>query len=230
MQIITNEPLIKRNARIGQVTSIAGLILLIGALFINIQYPDYIFLSLGIMVVGFILSQIGIFFGNRWSRRPRPDETLTAGLKGLDGNYTLYHYSTPTAHLLLGPTGLWVILPRHQRGLVTYDKGRWRLRGGGFIAAYLRIFAQEGLGRPDLDAVGETEAVQKYLETRLGDEEIPPVNALLVFTNSNIDLQVDDPPIPAVTVKKLKDFIRKVSKEKLLPGAKVKTIQDALSR
>ena len=56
----------------------------------------------------------------------------------------------PTAHLLVGPVGVWVLMPRHQAGRITYDenKNRWRQKGGNF---YLKIFAQENLGRPDLE-------------------------------------------------------------------------------
>jgi hypothetical protein len=228
MQIITNEQLIKRNARIGQVTSIAGLGVLVGGMIISFTRPELFAWSLVALLVGFALSQIGIYFGNRWGRRPRPDEVLDVSLKGLDNNYTLYHYSTPTTHLLVGPAGVWVLLPKSQRGRFVYEKGRWRQKGGGILQAYLRIFAQEGLGRPDLEAPVEIASVNKWLKDQLPEEEIP-VEALVVFTNDNAEIEEsEESELAVVHAKKLKDFIRKEAKSKPISLPMVKTVQDAL--
>src|SRR4030065_1166954 len=114
MNIIRNEKLIKRNSRIAQITVVAGLAVLAAGMFISFRYKEQVTLSMGALLVGFLLSQIGIYFSNRWGRRPRPDELLDQSLKGLDSKFTLYHYSTPVAHLLLGPAGVWLLLPYHQ--------------------------------------------------------------------------------------------------------------------
>lgn len=231
MQIITNEPLIKRNARIGQGLSIAGLGVLVTGMIISFTRTDLFMWSLLALLLGFTLSQIGIYFGNRWGRRPRPDEHLNAALKGLDQNYTLYHYSTPTAHLLVGPAGIWVLMPRHQRGNMVFEKGRWRQKGGGILQVYLRFFAQEGIGRPELEAPGEIEAMQKFLAKQLPEEEeLPEIQSVLVFTNDAASIleSEDAAKPPAVPAKKLKDFIRKTAKGKSLTVVKAKTIQDAL--
>jgi O-antigen ligase len=66
MDITTNERLIKRNARIGQITSIVGLVVLAGGMFISFTKPELFTFSLIALLVGFGLSQIGIYFGNRW--------------------------------------------------------------------------------------------------------------------------------------------------------------------
>src|SRR5512136_1316798 len=107
MKIVTNEKLIKRNARIGRYTTMAALVILgIGA-YITFTMPDKFAYSLGALLVGFFLSQMGIYFGNRWGRSPRPDEVMDKNLKGLGREYTIYHFSTPASHLLVGPAGIW---------------------------------------------------------------------------------------------------------------------------
>jgi hypothetical protein len=163
MEIKSNERLIKRNARIGQITSITGLAVLAGGMILSFTRPEMFTISLVALLVGFGLSQIGIYFGNRWGRSPRPDEVLNDALKGLDGRYSIYHYTTPTSHLLVGPAGVWVLMPRHQAGTITYDenKKRWRQKGGNL---YLKIFAQESLGRPELEIGTEINAVTKKLK------------------------------------------------------------------
>lgn len=224
MEIYTNEKLIKRNARIGQITSFGGLAVLAGGLIISFTRPEMFSISLVALLVGFGLSQIGIYFGNRWGRRPRPDEVLDTALKGMDGRYSLYHYRTPTAHLLVGPAGVWVLMPRHQGGTITYDetKKRWRQQGGSL---YLKIFAQESLGRPELEIGAELGAIEKYLGEHLDEKRIPEVSAALVMTNENCVVDADNAPAPTLEAKKLKDFLRKTAKNKPISLDLVKEIQ-----
>lgn len=227
MDIITNERLILRNARIGQVTSIVGLVVLAGGMFISFTRPEYFTISLIALLLGFGLSQIGIYFGNRWGRRPRPDEILNTALKGLDGRYRLYHYSTPTSHLLVGPAGVWVLMPRHQAGRITYDeaKKRWRQKGGNL---YLKIFAQENLGRPDLEIGSEIHAVSSYLEGYLPEEDVPEIQAALVLTNEKTEVDADNAPAPTLDIRKLKDFIRKTAKGKPISMDRVEEVKEVL--
>lgn len=228
MKIITNNTLIKRNRRIAQTCSFGGLIILIGGMILSFRNPQQVSFSLGALIIGFILSQIGIYFTNRWGRSPRPDEYLNQALKGLDSKYSLFHYQTPVSHLLVGPAGVWVILPRQQRGTITYTKGRYHQKGGNL---YLKLFAQEGLGRPELELGYEVEKIQKYLRQHLSEDKIPPIQAALVFTNDRAELNIDDsekPPAPTLHINKLKEFIRKVSKNKPVSTEKIDEIQELL--
>jgi len=227
MDIITNERLIQRNARIGQITSIVGLIVLAGGMFISFTRAELFLISLIALIIGFGLSQIGIYFGNRWGRRPRPDELLDTALKGLDGRYSIYHYSSPTAHLLVGPAGVWVLLPRQQAGEITYDesKKRWRQKGGNL---YLKIFAQESLGRPDLEIGSEIHAVSDYLKDNLDEQQVPDVQAALILTNEKAEVNADNAPAPTLHTKKLKDFIRKTAKGKPISSDLVEEVKQVL--
>ncbi len=218
MKVIKNEKLIKRNRQIGQWTSLAALVILVVGAVISIQRPEWFNYSLIALLVGFTLTQVGMYYGNRFSRSPRPDELLDAGLKGLPGDYTIYHYASPAAHLLIGPAGVWVLLPYHQRGQVTYKNNRWRMSGGGFMQAYMRIFGQESLGRPDLEAASEVNAVKKLLAAALTEEEMPAINAALVFTSEDVQIEAEGAPLPALYLKQLKDFMRKKAKENPLPA------------
>lgn len=227
MDIITNERLIRRNARIGQITSIVGLLILAGGMVISFTRAELFSISLITLVVGFGLSQIGIYFGNRWGRRPRPDEILDTALKGLDGRYSLYHYSSPTHHLLVGPAGIWILLPHQQSGEITYDesKERWRQKGGNL---YLKIFAQESLGRPDLEIGSEIQAVSNFLEDHFDEEEVPEVQAVLILTNEKAEVNADNAPAPTLPVKKLKEFIRKTAKSKPISLDRVAEVKEML--
>jgi hypothetical protein len=213
MKIVTNIKLIKRNAKIGQFTSIGALVILGIGLYISFKMPDKFGYSLVALLLGFFMSQIGMYYGNRWGRSPRPDEIIDKGLKGLGREYTIYHYKTPAAHLLVGPAGLWTLMPYYQSGKIVYEKKHWKSKGGGFLQSYLRLFGQENMGRPEIESETEIETTQRYLLKILPEGiEIPPINALLLFTSPKVDLNVGEAPLPAITPKDLKDFMREKSK------------------
>ncbi len=228
MKIIKNRKLIQRNNKIGQWTSLAALVVLIIGMYISFTRQDLFVWALASLLLGFTMTQISMYFGNRWGRSPRPDEKLDAGLKGLPGDFVIYHWMTPASHLLVGPAGIWVLLPYQLRGKVAYQKNRWRLSGGGFMQAYLRIFGQEGIGRPDLEAEAEIEAVRKALATQMDESEIPAIQAALVFTDDPIEIEAGDSPLPALPVKKLKEFMRNKAKEKPIAAASLQAVKAAL--
>jgi hypothetical protein len=216
MKVIINEKLIKRNGRLGQIATFSGLFVLAGGMFVSFRYPNYSIFAWVALLVGFALSQVGLYFGNRWGRHPRPDERIDLGLKGLNDQFTMYHYSTPAAHLLVGPSGLWVIMPYYQVGKIVYERGRWKQKGGSFIQKYLRAFAQEGIGRPDIDAPAEVESLSRFFKKNIPDQSIPEARPVLVFTNDKVDLEVGETPILTIPLKKLKETIRKSTKENAL--------------
>jgi hypothetical protein len=228
MKIFKNEKLIKRNAKIGQYTSFAALAVLGVGMYISFKRQDLFIYSIAALILGFAMTQIGMFFSNRWGRSPRPDEQLDAAMKGLPGDTRMYHYATPVGHLLVGPAGLWILEMYHQRGHVVYSRNRWRLTGGGFMQAYMSVFGQEGIGRPELDVANETNALKKYLAKHMDESEIPEIQAALVFTNEQAEVDATDAPIPALKAKQLKDFIRQKAKEHPLGSLQLQQIVSIL--
>lgn len=228
MKIIKNETLIKRNAKIGQWTSLAALAVLAGGMYLSFTRPELFIYSLVALLLGFTLTQVGMYMGNKFGRSPRPDEKLDAGLKGLQNEYVMYHYTTPSSHLLVGPAGVWVVMPYHQRGQAEFRKNRWRMRGGGFLQNYMRIFGQEGLGRPDLEIENEMASLKKYLLKHMDESEIPEINAVMVFTNDDVVVEAEGSPVLAMKLKQLKDFLRQKAKEKKLPAETLNKLKAVL--
>lgn len=221
MKIIKNEKLIKRNSVIGQWLSLGALGVLGLGMYISFTKPDLFTYSLICLLIGFIMTQVGMYMGSRWGRSPRPDEKIDSGLKGLHSEFILYHYATPAAHLLVGPSGVWALLPYHQRGKISFEKNRWKMRGGGFLQGYMRIFGQEGIGRPDLDAQNEVITMRKFFSKNMGESAIPEVKAVLVFTSDEIELDAGDSPIPAMKLKQFKEFMRQNSKSRVLSNGQI---------
>ncbi len=228
MKVVKNEKLIKRNAQIGNYTLLVALGILAAGMYISVRRADLFIWSLVALVVGFVLTQVAMYYSTRFSRSPRPDEQLDAALKGLPGDTVIYHYMTPVPHVLVGASGIWILEPRHQRGTVTYERNRWRLRGGGFMQAYMSIFGQEGLGRPDVDIAGDTESLKGFLSKRLEGAEIPPIQAALVFTSEATEIDAADAPVPALKIKQLKEFMRQRIKERSIGQLELQQIKGAI--
>lgn len=212
MKIVANTKLINRNKKIASYTMLAALVVLGVGLYFSFQ-PALFSYSIFALIAGFLVSQFGMYFTNRWGRSPRPDEVLTSSLKGLDDRYTLYHFTGPVPHMLVGPSGVWVLQPYFQRGKIVYTKNRWRQTGGGIGLAYMKLFGQEGLGRPDLEVKSSIDDVNKFLHKELSEETSVPVNAVLVFTHPQVEVDAPDAPIATLKADKLKDYIRKRQKE-----------------
>ncbi len=231
MKVVTNTKLIKRNSKIGQFTSIGALVILGIGLYISFKMPDKFAYSLGALLLGFFMSQIGMYYGNCWGRSPRPDELIDKSLKGLGREFTVYHYSTAASHLLVGPAGVWTLMPYYQSGVIVYEKKRWKSKGGGFLKSYLRLFGQENMGRPEIDSETEIQATSRYLARLLPEgSEVPPIKSLLLFTSPKVELKVEDAPLPAITPKDLKDFLREKSKEKPIGDLLLDTLLRALPK
>jgi hypothetical protein len=229
MKIVSNIKMINRNAKIGRYASTGALVILGLGLYISFRYPDRFAYSLGALLLGFFLSQVGMYFSNKWGRSPRPDEVIDKSLKGLGRDYTIYHFVTPVSHLLVGPAGIWTIMPHYQSGMIVYDKKRWRVKGGGFVQSYLRIFGQENIGRPDLESEAEIDSAKRYLQRVLPDgTEVPQVRSALLFAHPKMELQVNDAPLPALTPKDLKDFLREKSREKPIDDLTLDQVRKAL--
>jgi hypothetical protein len=229
MRIVTNVKLIERNARIGKIVSITGLLILVAGMVISFRNEEQIILSFAALLIGFALSQVGIYYGNRYSRFPRADRALNDALKGLDRQHTIYHDASPVSHLLVGPSGVWVLIPRHQQGKITFEKGRWKQKGG-FMLSYMKLFAQESIGRPDLEIGAEIETVNRFLASKLPETTLPAIQAALLFSNPKAEVDAPDAPFPTLPMDKLKKTIRNYSKEKevRLAPEKAAAIQDAL--
>jgi len=221
--------MIKRNATIGKYTSIAALVILGAGLYITFKMPDKFAYSMGCLLAGFIMSQVGIYFGNRWGRTPRPDQIINKNLKGMGREYTVYHFVTPASHLLVGPAGVWTLHPFYQGGKISYDGKRWRTKGGGFARSYLRIFGQENIGRPDLEAGAEQKSVTAHL-TRLLPEgtQAITVQSALLFTDPKVELDVVNSSLPAMTPKDLKDFLKNKAKDSPIPPLLLDAVRKSL--
>lgn len=215
MKAVTNEKLIARNAKIGTWSSVAGLVALGIGVYVSFKWQEYVVVPLICLLAGILLSSVSIYTTNRWVKRPRADEVLTKVLKGFDRRYYLYNYMLPVDHVLLAPSGLFVIVARNQHGPIYYADGRWRQK---FSVARFIGFRGEGVGNPVRDAERDVRKMQKFLAKNAPELDEVPIQFLVVFTNEKAELHVENPPLLVLNAKRLKDHLRKLSKEALSGG------------
>ena len=165
MQIIRDDTLVARRKRIGQIASLVGIGIIGGGLVFTWVGPNQdvspqllLYVPLATLVVGFILSNIGMYFTNRWGRSPRPDEVLDKSLKGMNRAYRLYHFVLPAPHVLLTPSGPVVLTVNGRAEIIVQDARSYQ-------ALIDRIEAIEGIQR-GLDQMreGKTLPADKALE------------------------------------------------------------------
>jgi len=227
MKLVTNEPLIKRNARIGVIAHLGGLAILIGGMVVTFLMPTRSDLSLLALMAGFVLANVGIFFTNRWGRRPRPDEALDAALKGLDDQYLMVHYRLGTAHALIGPSGIFALVPKFQGGQIRFEGNKWRHAG---VTWMRRFFAQESLGNPTLEAEAEAIGLSRKLQRVLPGEELPPVKSVIVFTAPEATVEAEASPSPAMHAEKLKEYMRRLPRSATLRPEQMAKVQEVIGK
>jgi hypothetical protein len=214
MRLVVNEEKITRGARLGKIATFVGLGFLVAGFIISLTLRDLVFLwvSLGCLVIGMLISSVGTMNMNRWVREPRADQALAQGLKGFDDRYVLYSYVLPVPHVLLSPAGLFILTAMGQDGTIRYDGEKFSRNFS--LGRVLRFMAEEGLGRPLAEAESQSQTLQKFLEEQELGEDVEIQN-VLVFYNPRADLDVSESQVPIVNPKGLKKAIRKQADEKL---------------
>ena len=214
MRIIADDKLIRRNSQIAKYATFGGLALLIGALVINIlaltrqNDPSLLVYVMVAFFVGFVLTNIGTLFTNRWGRRP--DKAVADQLKGLDERFTLYNYRLGAPHVLVGPSGAIVVVPKYQAGPIQYDGRRWT--NPGARRGMFGLFNPDPLGNPVAEAAAEVDNLNRYLKKRAPQVSVAP-QAVVIFMHPKAELSVKDAGIPVMHAKQLKEHIRRLPRD-----------------
>ena len=74
--------------------------------------------------------------------------------------------------------------------------------------------------------------IHNYLQKHLSDSEIPAIDAAVVFSHPNADIQIeesDNPLAPTLYLSKVKNFLRKAAKGKPISMDTVREIQTVIA-
>jgi hypothetical protein len=215
MKVTTNTQIIEHRTKWAKRIAPVSMLLLLGGLITNIMSatrPELFQITMVLLGVGVVSAIISTHLVNNWVREPRADQLLTYLLEKFGNDYILFNYTGPISHVLVAPNGVYAVVVKSQSGQITVNGRRvtrsfdWR--------RLLRLFADDSLGSPIRDAEGQVERLKKFLSQRLGPEEIPPVLPLLLFSNKNVQLSVQDPAVPTMASSEFKTFLREQGKKR----------------
>jgi hypothetical protein len=206
MNSVIDRPKISRRARLSNTASIGGLLVLLGSVLLPLFLPVLASISGWGMAVGLAASMLGIYYANRWVKKPRPEDSLDKALKSLSGQYYLFHYPAfPCDHILLAPSEVVVIETVNLEGVFSYKEGRWREKIT--IGRALRSIVEERLGDPIRIAQAAAQLLHHRLIENIAGAEDLPVKSMVVFVHPGAHLELQGADIPVVKVDKLRKHI-----------------------
>ncbi len=224
MKIISNDKKISRNSTIGFWSSLASPALLLFSAFKILNNPASFQKIIPIFAIGIILYQVSISF-RKYGRRS--DRKFNKILSKLDNKYSIFQFKSPVPHLLVGPAGIWILLPKYAKGLITFKqkRKRWKLKRELFIDKIL-FFMSEGLGRPDNEILRQADVLDYHLQKKWDRKDNIQVNAVIVIMHEKSKIQKDKYPIPTIHINKLRGFLRDKEKENKIPISVLKAFQN----
>ncbi|MCB9451856.1 MAG: NERD domain-containing protein [Anaerolineaceae bacterium] len=208
MRIETNERLVKRNRRTAHILFFFSMAILAGGFIIaNTQLADpnvssnntslllALLLPWVILPIGFVSTIASVRMTNLWIRQPRPEAAIQDGLKGVSKKSVLYnYYHFPARHVLVCPQGVFAIITRFQDRRYTVEGEKWREPGGLFNMLF-RVFRQDSIRNPFVDAQKAAAHVQSLLGEAAGDVVVQP---MVIFADPRASLEVSDPIFPVL--------------------------------
>lgn len=208
MIVLRDESRVARMARLGQITSLVGLgVLILGLLIIFIAEGNLVFVyQLIALAVGFGLSQVGLYFNHRYGRKPRPDQVLDGAVgKFARKDGRLYHFELPADSVLLLPSAVIVFITKFQNGKIVAEGDSWKQTGIGMRGT----IGQERLGNPAKDADQAMAKMRAFIAKSAPSAVDAPIFPVIVFTSDTISsLDTDRSTIPAMYHKKLGGYLR----------------------
>ena len=234
MQIVENKSYVSGKLRVGNIANFTSMGLLIVGFVLSLMTGTFgqqaIFFAYVALIGAFLLLSYGRNFTRRWGARFRQDQWLIPALRGVDNRYTMFNYAAPELpdHLLVGPGGLFVLVPKSNGGTVRFENGRWSR--GNIGSSLLRGLAEGGIGDPVADVRRAMGLLAAYLKKHGSEELIAGLEArpIVVFTNPGVRLDVHTPPISVVQAKDLKSIFRRA--KSVLEPEKVEELKRVLGR
>lgn len=224
MRIVTNQELVQRNRRLANILFFFSMgVLIAGFLVANLQLTarDETSLALSLILpwivlpIGFIATLASVRMTNMWVRRPRPENVIPAGLKGISKRSVLYnYYHFPARHVLIAPQGVFAIITRFQEGNYTVEGDKWKTAGNP-LSSFMRFLRRDAIGNPTEEAGRAASHIKQLLSEKMPDVEVQP---LIIFTDPRARITLINPTIPVLYADEnkepnLRDFMREMAEE-----------------
>jgi len=206
MKIYIDHPKLKKRAFFSHAASLGGFFLLMAGIVMPLFLPRMAGVSPAMVFVGILVSMSGIYFANRWVRRPRPEDSLAEALKNLGDDYSLYNYTSLRGkHILLMPNGVMALETINLAGEFSYLNGRWKEKMN--LGRMFRYLLEEHLGDPSRNARQAVEDIKIQIRNLEGVTKTVPVLGIVVFLHPLAQLEAKSAPVPVCKVDKLRKMV-----------------------
>jgi hypothetical protein len=203
MKVYIDRQKVNARAQAAQFASVGGLLVLLASVVIPLFLPGWAGFSWILLFVGLGTAMVGIYFANRWVRKPRPEESLDKALKSFDERHQIYHYpSLPCSHILLTPTGLIAMEVVNLGSVFSYRNGKWK--EAMTVGRALRYIVEERVDDPVKSSREMVQEIKGRIDKEFNGEMQVPIKALTVFTHPTTILEIEGTAIPVCKVEKLR--------------------------
>jgi hypothetical protein len=238
MHVVVNQKLISTRVRIASVAHLAALAVFAVGLFVSWSNPEptmeQMASAYAAIIVGLILYNVGQVFLRRFGPRSRADGILARTLKGLDRRYTLLAFPSTKLPdtILVGPAGIQVIVARGHDGAISCRANQWRRDPGSGLKRLTGLFGGTPFGDPSQDVSKGIARIRQRLEQAgIPEDQQPPIDGIIVFTNPAAKLRIDGCSYPVTGLKGLRNSVRggKGSRDRALDERAAERVVQALT-
>jgi len=215
MQVITNTQIIESRSTWARRLSPAAMLVLLGGFALNMysfNRPEYTRYVFALLLIGFFLAIASSHLVNRWVKEPRSDQVLNTTLKKFGKEFVLFNYTTKPPHILITPARVYAIVAKRQTGDITLKGAKFSRKFSW--GRFFKFFGEESMGLPDAEADNSKINLVKLLKKNgFTDEELPEIDALIVFTNKEANVTIIEPTLPVLRANELKSYLREHDKQ-----------------
>jgi hypothetical protein len=227
MKITVHEALARRRRRQATLLSFAGIAVLLVGLYFNFQSDRQLILyAYMALILGSLLSFLGVSLADQWVRPPRAEVALAEAMKGAGPAYALYHWALPADHVLLAPWGLVLFRVFNLDGSVTVRGDKWRDTRS--LARKLFSLGRQPVRNPTRILAIEAGQLRTALAARNPALAEVPMQAVGLFTSPRIELTAEAAEPPALRADGLREWLRAEGRRAALPAATRRALESAL--
>jgi hypothetical protein len=226
MRIIRHNDYIKGRKRRARWIALIGFALLTSTLWIALN-PNFILPAYGLMLVGFIVFNMGMQQLGKWSRNPRNDQMIDTELRTVSDKYVIAHYPPVgprrVEHVVVHPGGALILVAREIDGEIHARGDSWRRTGAGLR----RLFSFSGpqLNNPSREAAEAAASLDEFLEQH--DLSVD-VEAAIVFVHPLVQLHVEEPAYPVLHLDEVPGFLQQLVPDPSLSAAERERLVELL--
>lgn len=163
--------------------------------------------------------------GPTWSIGAEGEETVARHLSLFEKPYHVIHdvvlpeMRGNIDHIVLGPNGVFVVETKNHNGLITCNGDSWTQRKVGQLGTpYLG-----NIGCPSKQVKRYAVLIRNLIRERLGISLY--VNCVIVFTNTNAVLHINNPAVAVLKPRELCEFIKTYPSEVALESQRLEELE-----